>query len=98
MGADIQERERLLAKANKVGICRTAANPHDLRRAQIPRPRMLDEIDLSHAALSEEQPHHVLIADEFPGLVRLPHDARLGRVRPCPLRGCAALARRLIMA
>jgi len=42
---------------------------------------MLDEIDFSHAALSEEQSHHVLIAEDFPGLVCPPHDARLGLLR-----------------
>jgi hypothetical protein len=39
---------------------------------------MLDEIDFSHAALSEEQPHHVLIAEDFPGLISPPHDRGLG--------------------
>jgi hypothetical protein len=42
---------------------------------------MLDEIDFSHAASPEEQPHHVLIAENFPRLVRPHHVARLGLLR-----------------
>jgi len=81
VGADIQKRERFLAKASKVGIGRTTANPHNLGRAQIPRPGTLDKVDLSHAALPHEKPHDVLIAEDISGRVWPLHDARLGLLR-----------------
>jgi hypothetical protein len=42
---------------------------------------MLNEIDISHAALSEEQFHHVSIAEDFPGLICPPHEMGLGLLK-----------------